>query len=111
MEGADKKLPGDNNGNGNNSNGGPGPGPGASGPGGLPKLKEIMRRQRQDSDEEETPDIEFVYEDSDSFAGEMAEFYSYTENPEFTVVHKSFHECMEAFKLPNTWKNMDSAQR
>ena len=34
---------------------------------GLPKLKEILRRQKQDSEDEDcTPDIEFQYEDGTS---------------------------------------------
>lgn len=90
---------------------GNGNGGGMSGPGGLPKLKEIMRRQRPDSDDEEAPDVEFDYGDSDTLAGEMAEFYSYTENPEFPGVHKAFEESMERFGLPARWKPMDAAQR
>ncbi len=95
----------DGNGNGGGASGS------SSGPAGLPKLKEILRRQRQDSDEEDTPDIEFVYQDSDTLAGEVAEFYSYTENPEFPGVQKSFQECMESFGLPAAWGDMDEAQR
>ena len=38
-----------NNGGGNNGSGGAS-GSSAGGPGGLPKLKEILRRQKQDSD-------------------------------------------------------------
>ncbi len=55
--------------------------------------------------------MEFVYEDSDSFSGEIAEFYSYTENPEFPGVQKSFQECMDSFGLPARWKDMDAGQR
>ena len=31
----------------------------------------------------ECPDIEFVYDDADSYENEMAELYSYTEGQEF----------------------------
>ena len=56
---------------------------------GLPKLREILRRQKQDSEvgfvflkadwllfilqDEESPDIEFQYDDADSMAAEIAE--------------------------------------
>ncbi len=88
-----------------------GNGNGGGGPGGLPKLKEIMRRQRQDSEEEDTPDVEFVYEDSDGLAGEVAEFYSYTENPEFAGTQRAFQDCLESFGLPTKWKELDPGQR
>ena len=42
-----------------------------------------------DSDDEmDSPDVEFSYSDSDSLGAELAEFYSYTENPEFPSVQK-----------------------
>ena len=75
------------------------------GPAGLPKLREILRRQRPESEDEESPDIEFVYSDSDVFSGEMAEFYSYTENPEFTGIQKSFQECMDKFGINTSWRS------
>jgi hypothetical protein len=75
------------------------------GPGGLPKLREILRRQKADSDDEEsTPDIEFCYSDSDSLGAEMAEFYSYTENPEFPSVHRAYQECMDKFGVNENWR-------
>ena len=61
--------------------------------------------------DEDTPDIEYVYADSDTLAGEIAEFYSYTENPEFPVIQKSFDECMVKFGLPSSWKSMEKTQR
>ena len=39
---------------------------------GLPKIREVMRRQKQDSEEEDTPDVEYVYEDEDNFGAEIA---------------------------------------
>ena len=41
----------------------------------------------------------------------MAEFYSYTEHPEFGLGQRGFEECMEAFGMPTTWTAMDEAQR
>ena len=44
-------------------------------------------------------------------AGEIAEFYSYTENPEFPQVQKSFDECMQNYNLPTSWKTMSEEQK
>ncbi len=98
------------NGNGNGAGGGGG---GGGGPGGLPKLREILRRQKPDSDDEETPDIEFDYADADYLQAEIAEFYSYTENPEFPQVHKAFEECMDGFGFgrDSSWREMDAAEK
>ena len=62
---------------------------------GLPKLKEILRRQKQDSEDEDSPDIEFQYEDTDTHAAEIAEVFSYTEQPEFALnqvysIHRNY---------------------
>ena len=78
---------------------------------GLPKLREILRRQKQDSEDEETPDIDYYYEDEDSFGSEISELYSYTEGPEFHMAQKAFEESAEKFKLPTTWSGMDLEQR
>ena len=78
---------------------------------GLPKLREILRRQKQDSEDEETPDIDYLYEDEDSFGAEISELYSYTEGPEFHLAQKAFEESAENFKLPTTWSGMDLEQR
>lgn len=72
---------------------------------GPPKLREILRRQRQDSEvirfilgcqkvsnlkviksqqgTIDCPDLDFVYDDADKHPNETAELYSYTEGPEF----------------------------
>ena len=78
---------------------------------GLPKLREILRRQKQDSEDEDTPDIEYIYEDEDSFGAEIAELYSYTENPEFPLAQKAFEDTAEALKLPSTWTAMEEEQK
>ena len=79
---------------------------------GLPKLKEILRRQKQDSEDEDyTPDIDFQYEDSDTHAAEIAELYSYTEQPEFGLNHAAFSELMTKFGLNNQWLKMAKSEQ
>ncbi len=78
---------------------------------GLPKLREILRRQKQDSDDEDTPDIEYIYEDEDNLASEIAELYSYTEGPEFQLCQRAFEDMTAVFDLPNTWSAMNQDQK
>merc|ERR1712001_177968 len=78
---------------------------------GLPKLREIMRRQKQDSEDEDTPDIEYVYEDEDTFGAEISELYSYTEGPEFHLAQKAFEDEASNFNLPITWSAMNEEQK
>jgi len=40
----------------------------------------------------ESPDLEFEYADTDKWAAELAELYSYTEGPEFLMNRKCFEE-------------------
>jgi len=78
---------------------------------GLPKLREILRRQKQDSEDEESPDIEFLYDDADSHAAEIAEAYSYTEQPEFTMNQVAFNDLMVRFGLGNQWLKMGKGEK
>jgi len=78
---------------------------------GLPKLREILRRQKQDSEDEESPDIEFQYDDADTHAAEIAEAYSYTEQPEFTMNQGAFSELMTRFGLNNQWLKMGKDEK
>jgi len=78
---------------------------------GLPKLREILRRQKQDSEDEDSPDIEFQYEDTDTHSAEMAEAYSYTEQPEFALNQAAFNELMKKFGLGNQWTKMAGEER
>ncbi|KAJ8934856.1 hypothetical protein NQ314_013128 [Rhamnusium bicolor] len=66
--------------------------PNGNGKRGLPRLREIIRRQRQDSDGggTDSPDLEFVYDDTDTHINEIAELYSYTEQPELQLNVKAF---------------------
>jgi len=78
---------------------------------GLPKLREILRRQKQDSEDEESPDIEFQYDDADTHAAEIAEAYSYTEQPEFTMNQVAFCDLMTRFGLGNQWLKMGKEEK
>ena len=61
--------------------------------------------------DEDTPDIEYIYEDEDSFGAEIAELYSYTEGPEFPLAQKAFEDEATSFKLPATWSAMSEEQK
>ncbi|XP_071552351.1 striatin-interacting protein 1 homolog isoform X4 [Panulirus ornatus] len=81
---------------------------------GLPKLREIFTRQRQDSDSSmaDCPDIEFNYDDADSPENEIAEFYSYTEGPEFQLNLKAWEEvCGELGVVPLWQSASDTSHR
>ena len=53
--------------------------------------------------DEEAPDIDFIYCDEDDFSSETAELYSYTEGPEFALAHKAFEDATIKFNLPTAW--------
>ena len=78
---------------------------------GLPKLREILRRQKADSEDEDSPDIEFQYEDTDSHSAEIAEAYSYTEQPEFLLNQGAFSELMTKFGLSSQWLKMEKGEQ
>ncbi|KAI9555338.1 hypothetical protein GHT06_017853 [Daphnia sinensis] len=79
---------------------------------GPPKLREILRRQRQDSEGTiDCPDLDFVYDDADKHANETAELYSYTEGPEFQTNIRAFEELMEQFHIRPHWQTLNDATR
>ncbi|XP_019867380.1 striatin-interacting protein 1 [Aethina tumida] len=82
--------------------------PNGNGKRGLPRLREIIRRQRQDSDGGggDSPDLEFVYDDTDTHQNEIAELYSYTEQPELTLNVRAFEDQMEQYNLPPSWQRL-----
>lgn len=64
--------------------------------GGTPKFSEILRRPRGEAEITiDSPDLDFVYNDADSYEAEMAELYSYSEEPEFFVNKKYFDETAD----------------
>ena len=102
--------------------GGPGGG-GMSGRRGLPKLRELLRRQRGDSESvsDLAPDLDFEYADADKHLVEIAELYSYTEDREFFFNRKCFEACLqqkvggdvggEETSTMNIWKDLNEEKR
>lgn len=99
----------------------------------LDKLRNVARRQQLDSDVRhfypiravtcftvylflkgggvESPDLDFVYADTDSHANEIAELYSYTEQPELQLNVKAFEDQMEQYGLPPCWQRLQNEER
>ena len=75
-------------------------------PGSVKKLREILRRQKQDSEDEDSPDVDFQYNDEDSLSSELAELYSYTEAPDFQLCQKDFEDFINKYNFPKTWRGM-----
>lgn len=72
------------------------------------------RRNREDSDGGngmDSPDLDFVYDDCDSQANEIAELYSYTEHPEFQLNVKAFEDIMDEFNLAPSWQKLSKHQQ
>ncbi|XP_039288746.1 striatin-interacting protein 1 [Nilaparvata lugens] len=68
--------------------------------------------QRQDSDGElESTDLEFIYDDADSYTNEIAELYGYTEQPEYQLNVKAFEDQMEMYKHSPSWQKLDQSQK
>ena len=80
--------------------------------GGLPKIKDIIRRNRRDSDPQmEAPDLDFEYQDTDTLPHEIAELYSYSESPEFYQNRVKFLEQLEK-KFPGAkWPTLQLSQK
>lgn len=80
---------------------------------GLPKLRDIMRRQRQDSDgcEADSPDLDYIYDDTDTHTNEIAELYSYTEQSEFQLNLKAFEDLMEQYNLLPSWQRLNDEEK
>uniref|UniRef100_A0A8C6KW06 Striatin interacting protein 1 n=1 Tax=Nothobranchius furzeri TaxID=105023 RepID=A0A8C6KW06_NOTFU len=58
----------------------------------------------------ELPDLEFEYSDTDKWAAELSELYSYTEGPEFVLNRKCFEEEFRAHVFDKKWTELDAAQ-
>ncbi|CAG9771079.1 unnamed protein product [Ceutorhynchus assimilis] len=76
-------------------------------------LRQLVMRGRQDSDGGcvDSPDLEFIYDDSDSHGNEIAELYSYTELPELQLNVKAFEDQMESFGLPPSWQRLSATKQ
>lgn len=69
-----------------------------------------MCRQRRDSDQD-SPAIEFTYDDRDSYLNEMGELYSYSEMPEFQTTMDLFHSNLGAICKVTDWEKTTAAQK
>jgi len=70
-----------------------------------------LRRQKPDSQDEESPDIDFVYADADLLPAELAELYSYTEQSEFNLCANSWHELASRWKLTGGWTKLPKEEK
>ncbi|KGL76556.1 Striatin-interacting protein 1, partial [Tinamus guttatus] len=56
------------------------------------------------------PDLEFEYADTDKWAAELSELYSYTEGPEFLLNRKCFEEDFRIHVRDKKWTELDKNQ-
>lgn len=70
----------------------------------------IFFRQRHDS-EQDTPAIEFTYDDTDTYMKELSELYSYSEVTEFQTTMELFHSNLESVLKVRDWEKTTTAQR
>ncbi|CAK9826215.1 Striatin-interacting protein 1 [Anthophora retusa] len=61
--------------------------------------------------EEKSADLDFVYDDTDKHANEIAELYSYSEQSELHVTLTAFEEQMVLYKLRPWWQNLSETQQ
>lgn len=74
--------------------------------------KQSFKWGRQNSDgDADCPDIDFDYSDTDLFHNELAEIYSYSEQPEFQLNLKAFEELAKSYKPNSTWNQLSEEQR
>lgn len=81
---------------------------------GIPKLRDLLRRQRRESEGQldSTPDVEFTYDDADRKSAEIAELYSYTEDNEFKSNQEAFETTLFSQELGyQKWTEMKPAER
>lgn len=55
--------------------------------------------------------MDFNYDDADSYTNEIAELYSYTEQPEFQLNVKAFEDQMEMYNLSPNWEKQSIEQK
>lgn len=73
-----------------------------------------VRRPMEEGDcvnDMESPELDFIYDDCDTQANEIAELYSYTEHPEFQLNVKAFEDIMEEFTYPPCWQRLSNIQQ
>ncbi|XP_042326250.1 striatin-interacting protein 2 isoform X2 [Sceloporus undulatus] len=57
------------------------------------------------------PNLEFEYGDTDSYAAELSELYSYTEEPEFALNRKCFEEDFQTQVKDKRWSELDLSRQ
>ncbi|XP_066598127.1 striatin-interacting protein 1 homolog [Prorops nasuta] len=73
---------------------------------------ELMRRRReQDARGDQRNDLDFVYDDADTHANEIAELYSYTEQPEFQLNLEAFEDQLKMYKLIPWWQKLSEDEK
>lgn len=77
----------------------------------LPDVRRPMEEGECVSLNDESPELDFVYDDCDTQANEIAELYSYTEHPEFQLNVKAFEDIMEEFNFPPSWQRLSNKQQ
>ncbi|KAK2517239.1 hypothetical protein Q9233_013267 [Columba guinea] len=76
-----------------------------------PKSRELFRSQRKESEGSvDCPNLEFEYGDADGHGAELAELYSYTEEPELSTNRRCFEEDFHAQAQGRRWLELDGAQ-
>lgn len=55
--------------------------------------------------------MDFIYQDTDIPQNEIAELYSYTEQPEFQQNLRAFNIQMEQYNFPPSWQRLSISQR
>lgn len=73
-----------------------------------------VRRPMEEGDcvnDMESPELDFVYDDCDTQANEIAELYSYTEHPEYQLNVKAFEDIMEEFNYRPSWQRLIAKQQ
>jgi len=77
----------------------------------IPKLREILRRGKPESQDDSSPDLDFMYADSDSLTAELSELYSYTEQNEFNLCAAAWHELANRWKLTGGWGQLSAGEK
>lgn len=55
--------------------------------------------------------MDFIYGDTDTHTNEIAELYSYTEQPELQLNVKSFEDQMEQYGLLPSWQRLQYTEK
>uniref|UniRef100_A0ABM5GLJ6 Striatin-interacting protein 2 isoform X1 n=1 Tax=Pogona vitticeps TaxID=103695 RepID=A0ABM5GLJ6_9SAUR len=74
--------------------------------------RELFRNPRKESEGSvDCPNLEFEYGDADSYTAELAELYSYTEEPEFSLNRKCFEEDFHTQAQGKQWSALDAPRQ